>query len=369
MNRIHFSLLAALVFSSLATAPCLAAGNPEATQAADVPRVVLVFDPTRERALAAVQAIESHLSGLRVSVDVVGISLAAGMNEWLDQASQQAASREALGSFAIDATPRGELLIFFTEVSGEATLLRRIRPKTAGGRVALEEAGIVVSSLVEALLDGRHIGMEPSAPSPTSDDHTLRDSERTPVGEVAPPPRASAPSQSVRHTAVSLGYLGTSFAQDTFQSGLVLGARTDLAERWSLLASYAILPELELDREGVHLSLQRHPLVLGLGYEAAGTLAPLVEVTGFSDWVTRRTPSTQATLAGTPDQNHWMWGIGSRIGAHWGPASRLHVHVTFGVDVPIGNLSFVVEGESPRTVIVPRSVRPQAEASLIANLW
>src|ERR1041384_5857677 len=59
----------------------------------------------------------------------------------------------------MDIAEDGALLIFFTEVSGEATLIRRLPPNRQGLRVGLEQAAIVVRSLVEALLEGGNVGI------------------------------------------------------------------------------------------------------------------------------------------------------------------------------------------------------------------
>jgi hypothetical protein len=121
--------------------------------------IILTFDASSEAQKQAITAIRAHVSGLPADVVVVPVEHLRSLDSRLAAAGSLAASRQALGTFYIEIEPDGTLLIFFTEAGAEATLVRRLPPNDQGVRVALEQAAIVVRSLVEALLEGGTVGI------------------------------------------------------------------------------------------------------------------------------------------------------------------------------------------------------------------
>jgi len=141
--------------------------------------IVLTVDESSEAETQAVAAIRAHVSGFPVEVLVVPVEAQRSLELRLAASGALAASRRALGTFSTKVTDDGSLLIFFTEADGEATLVRRLRPSAQGMRVAVEQAAIVVASLIEALLDGGSVGIgrptrPPANPPPPPADRSLK---------------------------------------------------------------------------------------------------------------------------------------------------------------------------------------------------
>jgi hypothetical protein len=188
--------------------------------------IVLTFDASSDVQKRAIAAIRAHVSDLAAEVEVVPVEHQRSLDSQLAAAGSLAASRHALGSFYIEVELDGTLLIFFTEPEAEATLIRRLPSNPQGAGVALEQAAIVVRSLVEALLDGGNVGIAPGAarggananqesrtgsePSPASAPPALPSSEEPPpsIGAEASPEADS----SFPRTFITAGYTGTDFA-------------------------------------------------------------------------------------------------------------------------------------------------------------
>src|SRR6185503_11501328 len=114
--------------------------------------VVFAVDPQSRDAQAMVDAVRAHLTGLPVRLVIDTGNGAAATGEAIDGARR-------IGTLTIDPATPVEWVVSFTEPAIDTTLVRRIRVKPQAKRVALEEAAIVVRSMVEAILDGGHVGI------------------------------------------------------------------------------------------------------------------------------------------------------------------------------------------------------------------
>jgi hypothetical protein len=352
--------VAALSLLQAATAnPCLAAEET----APPVPTVTVAYNSDAEETAQAVRAIESHLAdlgGLTVTVEPVS---APSLAEWLRRASGTPESASSLGQIYVDAGGQGELLLFFTEPGGDLSLIRRIRPRSPAGRVALEEAGIVVRSLLEALLEGGHVGVLPSPEVPP----------------VVTPPVVAPPAPSLpvdvpreppvhrRRAAISVRYSGTSFASSALTSGVSFGLR---AYPWaglaplSLGATYTVFYPATVNFPSTQIELKRHPIELGLAYESAGTLGLTAEIVAIADYVARQTITTGSTLQRTAPSGRWLFGSSARAGACLSPSNEQHWCLTGGVDLYFNSLSYVVlqpEGETRASL---SRLRPRLDAGV-----
>jgi hypothetical protein len=252
--------------------------------------IVLAFDPRSEAQRQAVAAIQAHVQGLPLELVVESVERQHSLELRLAASGALAASRHALGTFYIDVADDRSLLIFFTEAEGEATLIRRLPPNPQGQRVALEQAAIVVRSLVEALLDGGGVGIGPPTGRPQASE---RDQVRSGQGDQPLPitPEGANPSSLNRPTevpdhppaevgganrrlAIAAGSAVAPFASDVpWQTGFSAAAQWLAIPVIYVGARYTRFPALTLRSADVVFSVQRRPLELIAGYRERGRLA------------------------------------------------------------------------------------------------
>jgi len=333
--------IAATVFSLVVSiASQLGAAEPPADGGIGV--IVFAVDPKARDAQAMVDAVRAHLTGLPVR-------LVIGADSGAENSADAGSSGRILGTLTIDPATPGEWVVSFTEPAIDTTLVRRIRIKPQGKAVALEEAAIVVRSMVEAILDGGHVGIA----------RPLR-----PAGEETS--RAPGPRSPRRGIAITGGYLGTAFAPGLgWQSGAQFGLRWQSGELYAGVA-YAIFAPIDATKEGVSLRLSRYPGSLVLGYEGTTRLAPIVEVQLTVDYVQRLTQQSQG-FDPTDPAGRWTLGVGAEVGMSWSILPRLRLLALGGADWMVNSYAYVAQ---PYAVIVEASsVRPKVVLGLGLDLW
>jgi hypothetical protein len=339
-------------------AALIASGPSHAADAVRAkPSVTVVYDSAAPEAAAAVRAIASHLEGLDVSVAVEPVE-AEGAVEWLQRTPSSEGDADSVGQFYVDAVPGGDLLVYFTEPGGASSLVRRIRPKQATARVALEEAGIVVRSLLEGILDGGRVGVALPAPRALPE----------PPAPALPPPPRPPPPPSGKHLAIAIRYVGTSFLSGQgLQSGAYFGLR---AYPWSTLTpvalgvGYTAFYPSRVDFSSSQISVQRRPIELGVSFASRGRLGLLAEVMLVGDFVSRTTIQTGPNLERTEPRGRWAFGLSARGGACFSPSLAQHWCLSAGLDAFLNELSYVVSApEAADRVSSPR-LRPRVDAGL-----
>ena len=332
--------IAATVFSLVVSiASQLGAAEPVADGGIGV--VVFAVDTKARDAQAMVDAVRAHLTGLPVR-------LVIGSDSGAENGADAGGSGRILGTLTIDPATPGEWVVSFTEPAIDTTLVRRIRIKPQGKGVALEEAAIVVRSMVEAILDGGHVGI--ARPTRAAGEETSR---------------ASGPRGPRRGIALTGGYFGTAFAPRLgWHSGAQFGLRWQSGELYAGVA-YAIFAPIETTANGVSLRLSRYPGSLVLGYEGSSRLAPIVEVELTVDHVRRQTLQAEG-FKPTDSEGRWTLGVGGEVGLSWSILPRLRLLVLGGADWMVNSYAYV----APNGIIVPAStVRPKVVVGLGLDLW
>jgi hypothetical protein len=376
----------------------LIAANVSAQEPASASRnatIVVTFDPRSIEQGTAVSAVKAHMSGLPVQVLLEPVQPARTLGQRLTTSASLALSREALGTFSIEIGPDRELLIFFTEPDGSATLIRRLPPSREGVRVAVEQAAIVVRSLVEALLEGRRIGMTPDAEAPPAraQPTTPEKSEKSerpqltqstaqaapeaakpeaePLGvsiEVQETPEPEAPARPKRRFAISGGYTGTDFAPNVeWESGFTLGARWLARQTLYAGLRYTFFPRIEGGADAARVSVARHPIEIVAGYVGTAVLAPNAELGVVADYSRRETLHTAPEYQATPAATRWTFALGLRAGVTWSASSAVQLSLRGGVDFLLTRYSYAVPAERP--AILPRNVRRRLELEVALAPW
>lgn len=343
------------------------------------PAIILTFDAGSDIQKQAISAIRAHLSDLAVEVVTVAVERDQALDRRLAAAGTLAAARPALGTFDFEVTEDDSLLIFLTEAGGETTLIRRLRPNRQGSRVTVEQAAIVVRSLVEALLDGGNVGVAPGAGSSfgpkskklvaaeTRPTLTTRPaaSERPMSSRPAGPKEADAVSQRL---AVTAGYTTTEFAAAVaWQSGFSAGAQWLVTPVFYAGARYTLFPTLTLANTDAVVSIGRHPLEALVGYRETGRVALNAELGVVGDRVTRTTVRTATTLRATDPDARWLLAVAARGGFSWSPLAPLRASLRFGADLALMKYAYAVDSSEP--LVFPGWIRPRVELELTARLW
>ena len=303
--------------------------------------VVFAVDPRSKESVAMADAVRAHLTGLPVRL----------VTEMPAGGTDTPGASQLLGTLTIDPGSPGEWVVSFTEPSIETTLVRRLRLKPQAKGVALEEAAIVVRSMVEAILDGGHVGIV-KEPEPEEDD---RRTER---------PRSRAPRRAFAGT---FGYVGTTFARGLgWQSGALVGLRWQSSEVY-VGGAYAIYPALQSDTPPASIELSRHPGSIVVGYEANSVVSPLVELQLSADYVQRTVRGVETGFVPTEDVGRWSFLLGAELGLAWAFAPRFRATARGGADWMINRYSYSIPGVGD--VATPSAVRPKLELCLGVDLF
>jgi hypothetical protein len=359
---------------------------------------VVTFDPHSIEQAPLASAVKAHVSGLPVQVVVEPVERARSLAQQLASSGSLARSRGALGTFSIEFGAKGELLIFFTEPDGDATLIRRLPPNPEGARVAIEQAAIVVRSLVEALLEGRRIGMsqevdssraeraaprEPVArrraraaqrprnvanPEPDTSEQTESEPEIPSFDFEEAAAESERPARGQQRFAVSGGYTGTDFASNTeWQSGFALGLRWLASPVLYGSVRYAFFPNLEGGGDTALVSIARRPIELAGGYLGKSLLAPSAEFGVIADYSSRETLHTAPGYRPSPSVARWTLALGARAGATWSATSILQLTLRGGVDVLLTRYTYAVPGD--QAAVTPNTIRPRLDLEVALGVW
>ena len=365
-----------------------AASADESGTSTGAAAIVVTFDPSAVEQERVVAAVRAHLSGLPVRVLVRPVASSPSVGQSVATAGELARTNGALGTFSIELGEDGAFLIFFTEPGGTSTLIRRLPPSEQGVRVTVEEAAIVVRSLVLALLEGRRIGMASAADSPVGTktagtvgppserraDGTATRPEQTAGPEIADevPGPASGDEPSERpeaHTvAFTAAYAGTDFATNvTWQSGFTLGVRWVALRPLYAAARYTFFPELEGGTNETAVSITRHPGELVAGYMGSTRLAANAEVGLVLDYTSRETQGSSPAFEPTPPSNRWTVAVGARAGASFAIVPIVQLALRGGADFLVTSYAYVVPDGAE--VVSPHRIRPRLDLELATSLW
>jgi hypothetical protein len=397
-SRVHLLILAAAVLAILPRGRTAHAQEPEPSR--PTAAIVITFDPNAVQEERVVAAVKAHLSGLPVRVLVRPLIRSGSVGQNVARAGALATASAALGTSSIEVGDDGAFLIYFTEPGGESTLIRRLPPNDEGVRVTVEEASIVVRSLVLALLEGRRIGMAKPADARADAERPRKgqpppqkrkDERSSPSKRAAPPPNAEDPPSAVNSpaedatgsaagedgwrasgsdsvVAVTAGYAGTHFATNTsWQSGFTPGFRWVAFRPMYVAARYTFFPKLEGGTKETAVSVARHPGELAIGYVGSTRLAANAELGIVFDYTSRQTRSNGPGFEPTPTSRRSTLAFGARAGASFAFVPAVELALRGGADFLVTRYAYVMP--DGRTVAAPHGVRPRVDVELAASLW
>jgi len=371
LYRLGLSLVA-IVASGL---PVQAHAAPEAGA-----RIVVTYDARSAEQRSALAAVRAHISGLAVSVVLEPMEREHSLTERLALAGRLATTHQALGTFSIELAADGAFLVYFTEPDGRATLVRRLPPGPDGQPVAIEQAAIVVRSLVEALLEGGHLGVSSASSeeagkslpatvkgSPSGSEASESAERSSRAATDAALPASSADPARETSFFLALGYAGTTPGLDSgWLSGFSLGARWHSAGFLYAGARYTLFPATRVVRDVATVSVARHPIELLLGYAGHSWLTPSAELGLLLDSTTRETERAASPFEPAAPETRWGVALGARVGVSFAPWSALRLGARAGADFWMTRWAYVVED---KIVLEPASVRPKLEFDVAVGVW
>jgi hypothetical protein len=347
--------------------------------------VILTVDAESEAQKQAASAVQAHISDLPVQIQVVPLEHRRSLDLRLAAAGSLAASRGALGTFYLELAEDGAVLVFLTEPNAEATLVRRLPPSRQGVRLGLEQAAIVVRSLVEALLDGGSIGIAAPpgrgtearrAVEPSGGADASRATEPSRAAERTAPPDSVAPSTEPNPSreegsptvAVTAGYTAADFsAASPWHSGFSSGLQWLATPEWYAGARYTFFPRLKVENDDAAVSIGRHPLEGLIGYHASRRFGLNGEFGLLVDRTTRTTVRAPAELEPTSASARWTFALAVRGGLSWSPWSRVRASFRVGADLLLTRYAYTID--SAAAIPAPNTIRPRLELDVALGLW
>lgn len=263
------------------------------------------------------------------------------------------------------------LSVHFFESAG-ATLRQRRLPLRGTDAASLEEVAVVVRSAVSSLLD-RDTSLRQDTP-PQQAEPRPKNPPPAPLTEsghksARGPKPAPADEVPLGLFWASLGFTGQAFAPELpFSPGAaaLLGVRPTHGP-WGLGVGYAFFPRQTAVRGPVSVELSRHPLEMILRFESSPQTNSYVgaEAGLVVDWVTRRSASTSAEFAVTPEATRVSWAVTGRalLGMRLSKALSLEVHG--GADWLGSRVS--TELSDGARLVEPHRIRPRISVQAVWN--
>jgi hypothetical protein len=381
MGRLRRIALGLVLAGALVAVPTASSAQTAGGRA----RIVVTYDPSSEKQRQTLTAVQAHLQGLPVEVVAQPTRRSGDLADRLKGSGALASSNEALGTFSIEESADSSILVFLTEAGGQATLIRLLPPSQQSKRLAIEQAAIVVRSLVESLLEGGRIVIAPvAAPAETKDlDQRTAEPPRVPPkqrSEGTPATKDEEPlvpndgegtQQAERAVSSRLfllaGYVGSIPGGGfPWQSGATAGLRWFSTSTVYVGARYIFTPASERKVAAVRLSISHHPMEIMLGYATRSRVAATAEFSFIAEQTTRETTSTDAGLAPTPAKSHWSLGVGPRLGAMFRPLPAVSGSLRVGADFVLNRPSYSTD---EKLVLAPAAVRPRLDLEIGVGVW
>lgn len=344
------------LFASLARAQELdAVGSDRST-------VVMIAERREQRqAETVVRAVQGQLSDLSVVLQVVWVDeLPAGMPAQIAEAEQTARGTDAVAVFWCDLRAADRIYLYFAAPSGGRVLVRELSGAEEGGLA--EALAIIVRSSVEAVLAGGEIGVVVAPMAAV---------EERPRAE-QPPEQPQEPPGPGRVLAMTVAYnLDVLCEQRPAVHAVAVGLEVRLGGPLSVEAGYFFSFPFTERAHGIDLTLQRHPVWLGLRAAwLTGDVALSASLAAQIDVVTEEVRSLSAAVETDGEGTEVLFSLAPLLRAGYVFAGRVELFLAAGVDVPLRRARYVVGSPSgPLEILDTWPVRPRVLAGVTAGLW
>ncbi len=324
--------------------------------------VVVESEGATPTELETLDAIRAQAGDLPVTMVRERHARFADLRAQMDWATERAASQHARGVFWVDVDASGDTLLFLLEPEGNRLLLRRIKHEKGEAREAVtEEVANVAHGIIEALAEGRHVGMT---------DVALPAMKPAPIAE-APKPRprpTPMPAPRPLRFALEAGWTGETWGtRAPWVNGTTIGGRATLAEHFVVRARYTFFFPATVEDPSATIRLTRHALDLDTGYEMRiGALSFGTEIGVVLDPVLRTTVRVAPGLTTDVSALAMTFAVGVRARIAWNFLPRLGVYVDGGADVFVAQTSYSVN-DTP--LFEPDTLRLRVDTGLVITVF
>jgi hypothetical protein len=229
-----------------------------------------------------------------------------------------------------------------------------------------------VRSTVNALLEGREIGMEEGPELSAKKPPPPKPKPPPPPPPVVEKPKAPRDDGDRARGRLAADYVGQAFApQAAWESGLGIALSVAPGGPFYVGIGYVAFQPVEGDSDAARVKVARYPLRAFVGYEIpvdrfrfAGELGVLAEYTR------RTTTETALGVAPTSAEDRVGFAASPRVVARYQVWERASVGVGVGIDVFFNNSRYVADlGGRRETLLSPYRVRAGANAGVAVDLW
>jgi hypothetical protein len=319
-------------------ATVLAIGAIPSAAAADeaVSSVVVLLASTQSPG-----ALDPLLLGIRAQVSDLPVSLVMeevtelppSLPDQVALASRLALRDSAVAVFWLDLFRPGRLFIYLAEPGGSRVLVRAVEAST--GVAGIEAVAVIVRGLVQAIIEGGTIGVQPA-----STHMTATAAPGPPLPAMTPSPSPSMPWLSVQ-LALALDFR---FKQAPVQAGLDAGLLLSPHENWTIFADYRLLTGAQTPSADIDLEVSRHPMTVGVRVQwPFGAWDIGASLFGVLDYVTEEAVVHSSRLTVTKSDAVWLGGVGLLAHGSWRATPVLRLFVNAGLEVYTSTLEYVVE--------------------------
>lgn len=331
-------------------------------------QVVLVLAERTSSADALESELLGALRGQLRELDV-GVLVLRAAREPLamaaHRAKQIAARQRALGVIWLETAADERRSVFLYDAGGH--LYGRDVESTGSAASQSEALAIILRSAIAAMLEGEAVGMNeielpPQPPPPPPE---------------APPSTAAPRSHVVedeRYLRGGIAYVGTFFVRHApAQHGVAfIATARPTASPWIVGVDYTYFSSVELEADGVQITLERHPVEAFGGVELPWKSLRLNVIGAVSgDYLQRTTATAADDWQPTRDSGRWVWAVSTRLGLSLPIAGRLSAVLNLGTDFVLNPVSQALAPTSTTTKIVgsPLRARPHVQLGVMVSAW
>lgn len=234
-------------------------GSMQTAQDVSKRPILVLVEPSEDDVL---EAVRIHLGAMGDAIRVeTDWHRKASLGSKVRDALRRIAACDARAAFVVEREEH-DMVLYLVEGRGEQLLVRRI-PLPESRAAGLETLGVVLRSLVDAIVADRHVGMTAVAVAPDDDSQTKARAEPTsPLS-----PASSRPQPKSWGFRLMAEYLGANVSDRlVWQHGF--GARVALEAPARVFAElgYGYFPGTSVRGDGLAMTIERHRARGAAGY-------------------------------------------------------------------------------------------------------
>lgn len=304
--------------SWLKAGPCVLALMSALAVAAERPTVAVIVPGDTSSGGALVKALNTQLGDLPITLVIERVAeMPTSLPAQVTMADEVRARLRAPWVYWVDASTPSQVFVSLSEPGGARLLARGI--EASGDAERAEAVAVILHGLVRAQLHGGHIGIA------------------TPDGSLtAEPAPAAARNRPPAWLSLRLAYSVDLFAATALLvHGLDTGLELAVTPQWGVSLGYRFFAAAKVATQGVSVAVQRHPVEVGLRYQAPfGTWRLGGGIFAGLDFLTREAQVTSVSgLVPRDDRGKWVTSGSLLLRADWAPVPSTRVFVALGGEV------------------------------------